>query len=548
MTAAIAEVPREKTAPPTKAAQNAPVVKPAQYPVQDVPVHLIVRSETNRVPEVDDDFIESIRGGVNSPVLLRPLKATIEHVTHQPVTKTPFGLGDSIFKLVYGERRWIAAKRCGHTHIPGIVRELTDTRALEIQVEENEQRDDYKPMERAAAYAHLRAQYMLDHKSEKGFTEEKCCDLIAQTCKNDKIKGRTVQQIIALGRLHKFLQDALNQGEMEASHGYELCRKTLTEEEQLKLLAWIRKETQHSQGDIPSVRRLKREIQQMEIESDERRRQEKLFEEGEKQETASVTFDGKEISLFPDAPLPTSVKRELMKVYPRLTTAHFLKDRRVQLAEGLTGKPFYLTVKELQNVLATGVPYAAATPAQTSAPIKPTKTPKLSSKLAAQSAAQDEVDRNRKQRKKEADQQEKLKRSVEIEKEIRWAVMDAIAKKAKLDRGLIDSVLINMCCYGENTPLIFAVKAFGWKMRDPQHASWNEVEATAKKNVPKMKPAQVAALLVACLVQEDLDPYYVTDKYEKLDTMARRYKVHVGKIRKAVELKAKGQKPKAGAS
>ena len=108
-------------------------------------------------------------------------------------------LGQTIYKLVYGERRWIAARNadtptcadCERRTLRRLKSRLTKTTsALILDI-----------FDRARSYAHLFAQYMLDHRGEKGFTEEKCYDLIAQTRKNDKIKGRTVQQIIALLKL-----------------------------------------------------------------------------------------------------------------------------------------------------------------------------------------------------------------------------------------------------------------------------------------------------------------------------------------------------------
>ena len=78
MTAAIAEVPQKRSRAARKSSAECAGTKPTQYPTQDVPVHLIVRSETNRVPEVDDDFIESIRRRQLTG-MLRPIKATQEH-------------------------------------------------------------------------------------------------------------------------------------------------------------------------------------------------------------------------------------------------------------------------------------------------------------------------------------------------------------------------------------------------------------------------------------------------------------------------------------
>jgi ParB/RepB/Spo0J family partition protein len=521
LSAAVAELPSKpeaKIKTPPHDVVRPPVtslaIKPAQYPTQDVPVHMIVRSETNRVPEVDDDFIESIRGGVNSPVLLRPIKATQTDLEQWRTIDAPaIVLGQTVLKLVFGERRWIAAKRCGHTHIPAIIRELTDTQALEIQIKENEDRQDYKAMDRAAAYAALRAQYMKDHHGEKGFTEEKCCDLIAQTCKNDKIKGRTVQQIIALGRLHKFCQDALNQGEMEASHAYELCRRTLTEEDQLALLAWIRKETAHSQ-DIPSIRRLKREIQLREIAAEDKRRQEKPFKDGPVASggaSVKLTFDGKTIDLKP-GPLPTSVKAALLKTYPTLTTTDFVSAERVLLACGLSGKPFYLSVAEIQEVITTGI---AAPQTIAPAPDFYQKGGKIVdeklNKALPKPPTEAQIKRARKEREEEEErfqkQQAQERRNSRIDDKYRAAFFGALASKSRICSRLLTHVgpelLFALRDQGETPLEDFVQTALGWHPPANGMYDYGEFSSLCKTHTRKFTPNLLAALLITLYLPND---------------------------------------------
>jgi ParB/RepB/Spo0J family partition protein len=267
VTAAIAEVPRPRTEPPLDANSAS----------QNIPVGRIVRSPFNRQPEVNDDFIANIRQyGVLQPILVREIKIGLSRLTELPLG-VKVAIGDTVYEIVAGERRWLASKKVNRASIPAVIRDLTDVEVMEIQIVENDHREDYSVMDRAESYANLRAKHMEAHRGEKGWTEEKCMNLIASRLNQEHIKGRTVQQVIALKKLHPFCQAALRQGEMEASHGYEICRRS--EEEQLVLLKWLRKETQHSQGDVPSVRRLKREIVEMDRVADERRRQEKLFKD-----------------------------------------------------------------------------------------------------------------------------------------------------------------------------------------------------------------------------------------------------------------------------
>lgn len=63
------------------------------------------------------------------------------------------------FELVAGERRFRAAELAGLATIPVTVRDLSDKDVLEIQVIENEQREDISPLEKAEGYAALIEQH-----------------------------------------------------------------------------------------------------------------------------------------------------------------------------------------------------------------------------------------------------------------------------------------------------------------------------------------------------------------------------------------------------
>jgi ParB family chromosome partitioning protein len=59
------------------------------------------------------------------------------------------------YQLITGERRWLASKKANKTHIPAIVRQVSDEQALEMTIVENLQRADLNPMEQARAYQRL---------------------------------------------------------------------------------------------------------------------------------------------------------------------------------------------------------------------------------------------------------------------------------------------------------------------------------------------------------------------------------------------------------
>jgi ParB family chromosome partitioning protein len=83
-----------------------------------------------------DELVQSIReNGVLQPVI---------------VQKKEKG-----YELVVGERRWRASQKANLKKIPVIVREVSETRSLEIALIENIQRQDLNPIEEAEAYARL---------------------------------------------------------------------------------------------------------------------------------------------------------------------------------------------------------------------------------------------------------------------------------------------------------------------------------------------------------------------------------------------------------
>jgi ParB/RepB/Spo0J family partition protein len=266
---------------------------PTVYPSVHVALGLIAPSPTNRRVEASDELIASIKeDGVTSDILVRPVLATEAHVVLAgPQAK--FSAGQQVYEIVFGERRYRGSMAIGLETVPAKIRELSDMEALRLQIDENEQRENLSPMDRAAAYEHLRKQFIRDHEGERGYTDSKCIQDIA----GDRgVEARTVYQVLALNKLELFVQHALRNGEMEASHGYEIAR--LEGPQQLQVLAWLRKETQHSMGAVPSVRRLKREISAFQIAWDEKKRQASLPLDGDGDEAQTSAEEQKPAGKF----------------------------------------------------------------------------------------------------------------------------------------------------------------------------------------------------------------------------------------------------------
>lgn len=97
------------------------------------------------------------------PEELAELAASIrEHGVLQPLIVTQDQQPDR-YVLVAGERRWLAARQAGLTHVPALLREASDQQRLELALIENVQRADLAPLETADAYRQLAEDFNLSH-------------------------------------------------------------------------------------------------------------------------------------------------------------------------------------------------------------------------------------------------------------------------------------------------------------------------------------------------------------------------------------------------
>ncbi|HWB66982.1 MAG TPA: ParB/RepB/Spo0J family partition protein [Mycobacteriales bacterium] len=96
------------------------------------------------------------------PDALAELVASIREVgVLQPVVVRPLGSGR--YQLVMGERRWRAGREAGLQTVPAIVRETDDTEMLRDALLENLHRQALNPLEEAAAYQQLLAEFDITH-------------------------------------------------------------------------------------------------------------------------------------------------------------------------------------------------------------------------------------------------------------------------------------------------------------------------------------------------------------------------------------------------
>ncbi|MEQ1526879.1 MAG: ParB/RepB/Spo0J family partition protein [Gallionella sp.] len=74
-------------------------------------------------------------------------------------------LDDSSYEIIAGERRWRAAQLAGLTHVPVLVRSVSNNAALAMALIENIQREDLNPLEEAVGLQRLIDEFKMTHQA-----------------------------------------------------------------------------------------------------------------------------------------------------------------------------------------------------------------------------------------------------------------------------------------------------------------------------------------------------------------------------------------------
>lgn len=210
-----------------------------------VPLDLIEESTTNPRKRFDQaslqDLADSIAAtGVHQPVLLRPLPG---HRVPDTFGYRAPGAPLPVYELVVGARRFRASRIAKASHIPAMVRDLTDAEALEIQVVENLQREDVTPLEEAEGYDQLMR------------TGHYTADQVA--AKVGKSRSYVYSKLKVLDLCHT-ARESLRAGTIDFSRAL-LIARIPTEELQLQALKYATAKDYN--GDTPSQRACAEHIQ-----------------------------------------------------------------------------------------------------------------------------------------------------------------------------------------------------------------------------------------------------------------------------------------------
>ncbi|MCF8113544.1 MAG: ParB/RepB/Spo0J family partition protein [Desulfotignum sp.] len=110
---------------------------------------------------------------------------------------------DGAYELIAGERRLRAARAANQTHVPVVIKDLTDEQVLEVSIIENIQRANLNVLEEAEAYFRL-----ID---EFGYTQEKVSQKIGKN-------RSTIANLLRLRGLPEKIKQSLLSDEISMGH------------------------------------------------------------------------------------------------------------------------------------------------------------------------------------------------------------------------------------------------------------------------------------------------------------------------------------------
>ncbi len=124
------------------------------------------------------------------------------HGVIQPLLVRP--ISDGGYQLIAGERRWRASRLAGLTEVPVVIREMTDSEAMELALIENLQREDLNPIEEAEGYKLLMDTYSL--------TQSEAAERVGKS-------RPAVANAMRLLALPKEVLDLIKEGRISSGHG-----------------------------------------------------------------------------------------------------------------------------------------------------------------------------------------------------------------------------------------------------------------------------------------------------------------------------------------
>lgn len=140
----------EALIPPAPSASTAPAPDETRAGLLELPITAIAPNPRQPRSSIANESLDELAASIREHGVIQPLIVT----RSRPGSTTPY-------QLVAGERRWRAAQLAGLTTVPALVKEASTQESLVLALVENVQRADLNPLEEAAAYQTLMAEFGL---------------------------------------------------------------------------------------------------------------------------------------------------------------------------------------------------------------------------------------------------------------------------------------------------------------------------------------------------------------------------------------------------
>jgi ParB/RepB/Spo0J family partition protein len=110
------------------------------------------RFDEAKLKELADSMAPPV--GILEPLVVRPFDP-VKMIGRDPVAAANLKHSGPFYEIIAGERRWRAAAIARMTHVPVVVREVSDEQVLRLQLVENKNREDVHPLDEAEAMERL---------------------------------------------------------------------------------------------------------------------------------------------------------------------------------------------------------------------------------------------------------------------------------------------------------------------------------------------------------------------------------------------------------
>jgi ParB/RepB/Spo0J family partition protein len=185
--------------------------------IQYIGIEQLRESPTNPRRHYDEKGLNDLADSIKA-------KGVVQNLVVRALMDSTTRDGAQEYEIVAGSRRYRAAKLAQLKALPCVVRSYSDAEVLEIQVIENNQREDVHPLEEGEGYAALL--------KVEGYTVEAIAGKIGRS-------DKYVRERLQLAKLHPKVKENYEKGRLWYTHARLFSRLTIEQQEEALRNVWV---------------------------------------------------------------------------------------------------------------------------------------------------------------------------------------------------------------------------------------------------------------------------------------------------------------------